>query len=78
MPVGQFVIAIAAAAIASAAAGEPSKAPVSSAAPPAQAQPPAVLSVQLAQRGETSKPAVPKPRRPARVTTCRCGDPSAQ
>ncbi len=78
MPVRQFVIAIAAAAIANAAAGEPLKAPVRSPAQPAQAQPQAVISVQLAQRSETVKPPEPNRRRAARVTTCRCGDPSAQ
>lgn len=35
-------------------------------------------SVQLAERPATSETAVPKRPRAARVTTCRCGDPSAQ
>lgn len=35
-------------------------------------------SVQLAERSDADDPAVPKRRRAARVTTCRCGDPSAQ
>lgn len=38
----------------------------------------AKASVQMADHGETIEPAAPKRRRAARVTTCRCGDPSAQ
>lgn len=34
--------------------------------------------VKLAEASKADEPAAPKRRRAARVTTCRCGDPSVQ
>ena len=34
--------------------------------------------IQLAERLDAVQPAVPAKKRVARVTTCRCGDPSTQ
>ena len=80
MRVRQFVIAIAAAALASAATAEPPKAPVRNAGQPAETQPPVVVA--SAEQVRTPAPvadaqaqaAAPAKRvRTARVSSCRCG-----
>ena len=82
MRVRQFVIALAAAALGSAATAEPPKAPVRNAGQPAQAQPPVVVAsaeqvrtpapVAEAQ-AQAEAPAPAKRVRTARVSSCRCG-----
>lgn len=79
MRVRHFVIAIAAAAIATAATAEPPKAPVRDAAQPAEARPPVVIASAEPVRApapvaEAQAPAPAKRVRTARVSACRCGD----
>lgn len=74
----QFVIAIAAAAIAGAVSAEPPKAPVRNADQPANTQPPVIVASADAVRtpigvaaAQSTAPA--KRVRTARVSSCRCG-----
>ncbi len=78
MPVRNFVIAIAVAAIAGAASAEPAKAPARNASQPAGTQPPVVVASAtptatpaLIAQAQSSAPA--KRVRTARVGNCRCG-----
>lgn len=79
MRVRQFVIAIAGAALATAATAEPPKAPVRDAGQPAETRPPVVIAsvgpvATPPPVAEAQSPAQPKRVRTARVSACRCGD----
>ena len=81
MRVHLMMIAVAGLGVASAVSAEPAKAPVRKADQAAE-QAPQVL-VAAAEQARTEAPAEAAPAAPvkrerrARVTTCRCGDPSA-
>ena len=77
----QLILAIAGLSCAAAVAAEPAKAPVRKADQPVEEAAPVVVAsadqIRTPEAAAQSDAAPAKRARKARVTTCRCGDPSA-